>query len=160
MKKVLICTLSAMMLLCSFSLKNLLGGKSSTAATTTTTTTTTNNDGVSAGKALRALYTSYKAAGKYDASNLNNIVNTISLVNSCKNLKTNAADKTYWSGFAQGLVMGSENLVTEQISDQVTTQLSDIVSKVDTDKLETASQQASAVQSISSDISSLLATFK
>jgi len=161
MKKVLVCTLSAMMLLCSFSLKNLFGGSSSSSTeTTTTTTATTNNDGVSAGKALRALYTSYKAAGKFDYTNLNNIINTVSLVNSCKNLKANLADKTYWSGFAQGLVTGSENLVTEQISDQVTSQLSDIVSKVDTDKLESAAQQASAVKSISSDITSLLASFK
>ena len=143
-----------------FSLKNIFGNKTTTTPAPTAATVSTNPDGVSAGKALRTLYTNYKAAGKYDAGNLGNILSTISLVNSCKNLKTNMADKTYWSGFAQGLVMGSESLVTEQISNQVTTQLNNIASKIDTEKIETASQQASAVKSIASDISGLLATFK
>lgn len=167
MKKVLVCTLSAMMLLCSFSLKNLFGGGSSSsssqpAATTTTTApvVVTSNDGVSAGKALRTLYTNYKAAGKFDYSNLNNIISTITLVNSCKNLKANMADNTYWSGFAQGLVSGSENLVTDQISNTVTTQLSNIVSQVDTEKLESAADKLAATKTVANDLTTLFQMFK
>lgn len=168
MKKALICSLAAMMLLCSFDLKSLFGGsKSSTTQTQTTTATTTtpavsvNPDGKSAGSALRTLYTNYKAAGnKFDYSNLNNVISTLTLVNSCKNLKANSKDKTYWSGFAQGLVMGSENLVTDQISNVVTSQLSDLAEKIDTEKLESTTQKVSAVKSVASDVTNLLALFK
>ncbi len=166
MKKAIICSLAAVMLLCSFDLKSLFGSKSSSTTAPATTATTTapavavNPDGKSAGSALRTLYTSYKAAGKFDYSNLNNIISTLTLVNSCKNLKANSKDKTYWSGFAEGLVLGSENLVTDKISETVTSQLSDIAEKVDTEKLESAAQKASAVKSIAGDITSLLASFK
>ncbi len=148
------------MLLCSFSLKNLFGNKTAATTETTATTATTNVDGVSAGKALRSLYTNYKAAGKFDYSDLSNIMNTISLVNSCKNLKANLADKTYWSGFAEGLISGSENLVTEKISDQVTNQLSNIVSQVDTEKLESASDKLNATKNVANDLTTLFQLFQ
>ncbi|MCQ2348171.1 MAG: hypothetical protein MJZ65_03175 [Paludibacteraceae bacterium] len=165
MKKALVCSLAAMMLLCSFSLKNLFGSKSTTTTTTaaepqTTAVVATSTDGAAAGKALRALYTNYKAAGKYDASNVSNILNTISLINSCKELKTNAKDKTYWSDFAKGLVLGSENLVTDQISGAVTSKLNEIASSIDTEKLESTAQKASAVKTVASDVTTLLQMFK
>lgn len=163
MKKALICSLAAMMLLCSFDLKSLFGGSKSTTTTTTPATTqvvSTNTDGSAAGKALRALYTNYKATGKYDASNVSNILNTISLINSCKNLKTNAKDKTYWSDFAKGLVLGSDNLVTDQISGAVTSKLSEIAASVDTEKLESTAQKASAVKTVAGDVTTLLQMFK
>ncbi|MBQ0076295.1 MAG: hypothetical protein KBS69_04085, partial [Bacteroidales bacterium] len=146
MKKTLLFGLASVMLLCSFSLKNLFGSKSTTTAPTTETTTTVNPDGKAAGAALRTLYTNYKAAGKFDVKDPANILNTISLISSCKNLKEKASDKSYWSSFASGLVTGSEDLVTEEISDQVTEGLNTLMSNVDTSKLETVADKAATVK--------------
>lgn len=160
MKKTLLFSLASVMLLCSFSLKNLFGSKSTTTAPATETTTTVNPDGKAAGAALRALYTNYKTAGKFDVSDPTNIINTISLITNCKNLKENASDKTYWSGFASGLVAGSEQLVTEDISNQVTEGLNTLVSNIDTSKLETVAEKATAVKSASSGLQDIFALFK
>lgn len=160
MKKALLCGLAAMMLLCSFDLKSLFGGSKSTTTTTTTAAPTTNADGKAAGKALRTLYTSYKETGSFNYKDPMTILNTISLVNSCKNLKEKAQDKTYWTSFASGLVSGSENLVTEQLSNTVTTQLNNIVTNIDTEKLESAAEKATAVKSVAGDVTSLLQMFK
>ncbi len=150
------------MLLSSFSLKNLLGGKSSTPASETTVTTP--SDGQAAGAALKALYAQYKADGKFDAGNINNIMNTVSLINSCKNLKSSIKDGEYWKSFCSGLILGSDNLVTENIADNVTTQLSTLIENVDTSKLESASNNtlaaAQTVGQSANAISNILALFK
>ncbi|MCQ2342055.1 MAG: hypothetical protein MJZ75_00980 [Paludibacteraceae bacterium] len=160
MKKILFYTLAAM-LLCSCGMQNFASSSSNAApAATSATTLSTGNDGASAGRALRALYTSYKATGKYDYTDLTNIMNTISLVNSCKNLKTNAKDKAYWQSFAEGLVIGSDNLVTNQISNTVTTQLNNIVSNIDTEKIESASEKLAATKTVANDITSLFKLFQ
>lgn len=168
MKKSFILAMAVVMTLCSFDFKSLFGSKSSSSATTTTTTTTTtvaeNSEGRAAGSALRALYAQYKADGKYDYTNLSNIMNTMSLLQNCKNLKTNAKDSDYWKSFATGLVLGSENLVTEQLSSTVTNSLSALMENVDTEKLESASNNAVAAaataKSTASSISNLLSLFQ
>lgn len=165
MKKVLLLGMATVMLLCSFSLKNLFGGsKSSTPTTTTPTETTintnTNNDGMAAGKALRGIYTQYKADGKFDAGNINNILNTISLINSCKNLKENAKGGDYWTSFAAGLVLGSEQLVVPDVSSTVTDKLGEMIENVDTSKLESTVEKAQAVNTAANDIMSIISLFK
>ncbi len=137
---------------------------STTSTTTSTTATGTTNDGQTAGAALRALYTQYKADGKYDYTNLNNAINAIQLVQACQNLKSNVKDGDYWKNFASGLILGSDGLVTEKISNTVTEQLSTMVESVDTSKLESASTSTvAAIQSASetaSAISNILSLFK
>ena len=160
MKKTIALCTAAMMLLCSFSLKNLFGSKSTTTTPAATTTTTINNDGQSAGKALRGLYTQYKADGKFDYSNINNIINTVSLVNSCQNLKTNIKDSDYWKSFAAGLVIGSESLVTDELSGTVTEQLNDLVQNINSEQLNKVTTQAATVKSAADNISSLMSLFQ
>ena len=63
-------------------LKNLL--KQTTSATTESAGTT---NGKAAGSALKSLYTQYKADGKLDMSNLNNILNMSTLASNVKGLK-------------------------------------------------------------------------
>lgn len=166
MRKALVLSLATVMLLCSFSLKNLFGSKSTTEPAPAATVeevapvATIETDGRAAGAALRTIYANYQKDGKFDYSNLNNIISTISLINSCKSLKENGKDKAYWSDFATGLVLGSENLIKEEISGTVTSKLADMVQKVDTEKVESAVEKAAAVKTVASDMSALLSLFK
>jgi len=164
MKKVLLAALIAVVTLSGCSV---LGGSSSTsnaASAVQSAVSATSNDGVSAGSALSALYKQYKADGKYDYTNLTNVMNTIKLLQSCKNLKSNAKDSQYWKSFASGLILGSNNLVTEQTSGIVTNSLSNLVKNVDADKLQSAQtntvEAVGAAKSAASSISNILALFK
>lgn len=114
---------------------NALSGQSSEPAGTT--------QGKTAGTALRSLYTQYKADGKIDTKNITNILNMLTLVNSCSELKNNKSDKTYLKNFTQGLVLGSSNLVTTNNSTSVLCGLTSLANTVDTSSLQ---QAATAVQ--------------
>ncbi len=126
------------------------------ATTTSTTATSSSTDGQAAGRALKALYTQYKADGKFDATNLSNIANTMLLIQNCKGLKTSFKDSNYWKAFAQGLILGSDNLVTQQVSNTVTSQLSNMMQNIDTEKLESAGQNASQAASAAASAASSL----
>ena len=93
-------------------LKKLLGGKSETTTTTQTTTAATSN-GQAAGVALKALYTQYKADGKLDMGNLTNLMNLTTLATNVQGLKGQSNKSAFYMDFAKGLVLGSNNLVTE-----------------------------------------------
>ena len=104
-------------------LKNLLNKVKGTTETTATeasattaaeTASTATVDGKAAGVALRALFTQYKADGKFDMGNLNNLLNLTSLANNIQGLKGQTNKGAFYKDFASGLVMGSNNLVTEQ----------------------------------------------
>ncbi|MCQ2333989.1 MAG: hypothetical protein MJZ88_05175 [Paludibacteraceae bacterium] len=171
MKKTLILATAVIMLLCSFDLKNLFGSKATSTASTpapatvaATATTATNAEGKAAGAALKALYSQYKADGKFDYSNPNNILNTISLLDNCKQLKSNAKDGEYWKSFASGLILGSENLVTEDLANGVTEQLNTMMENIDTTKLEKAKSNtmaaAGTVATCATSVNNLLSLFK
>ena len=100
----------------------LSNGASSTPAATTTTNTTSNalTAGQGAGTALHALYTQYKADGKYDYTNLQNAMNTVSLLANCEGLKTGYKDKTYLKDFGKGMIASSLGLVTQSNVQSVT----------------------------------------
>ncbi|MBQ7697179.1 MAG: hypothetical protein IJT35_01170 [Paludibacteraceae bacterium] len=162
MKKVLLASLVALLVLSSCSA---LKGTSSNANTVASAVSSaTSSDGMAAGQALSAIYKQYKADGKYDYTNLNNALNTIKLLQSCQNLKSNAKNSTYWKNFAAGLVLGSNNLVTDQLSGTVTNSLNSLVSNVDTQKLQSAGQNAtdaiSTAKQTASSISNILSLFK
>ena len=142
-----------------------LKGTSSNANTVASAVSSaTSSDGMAAGQALSAIYKQYKADGKYDYTNLNNALNTIKLLQSCQNLKSNAKNSTYWKNFAAGLVLGSNNLVTDQLSGTVTNSLNSLVSNVDTQKLQSAGQNATdainTAKQTASSISNILSLFK
>ncbi len=162
MKKVLFVSLIALLVLSSCSA--IQGTSSSSAGSSVATAASTSNDGVDAGRALNALYNQYKKDGKYDYTNLNNALNTIQLLQSCQGLKTNAKNSEYWKNFATGLVLGSNNLVTDQLAGTVTNSLGNMVSNVDTEKLKSAKNNTleaiGTAQQTASSISNILSLFK
>lgn len=129
-------------------LKNLLNkGKSETTETVSAGTT----NGQAAGAALKALYGQYKADGKVDMNNLNNIINLATLANNIKQLKGQTDKSTFYKEFAAGLITGSNNLVTSKNSTSVMSGLTNLVNNVDlsglTSKAASASSAASAALS-------------
>lgn len=113
-------------------LKNLL--KKATTETTAASAATSN--GQAAGAALKALYTQYKADGKIDLSNINNIMNLAALANNLKDLKGQTNKSAFYKDFAAGLVTGSNSLVTSSNSTAVMNGLSKLVNNVDLTALQ------------------------
>ena len=108
-----------------------------TTATTTATTATAENAaqtaGQGAGNAILALYNQYKADGnKYDYKNLQNALNTITLISNCEGLKDNYKNKTYLTDFGKGMVASSLGLVTEDNAETVTNSLVEMVKSSET----------------------------
>lgn len=85
----------------------------------------TGNTGSSAGLALLNLYTQFKADGKLDLSNSNNISNLVTLATNIKGLK-GSTSKTDLSSFVNGLISGSKNLVNKGNSTSVLNSLKSI----------------------------------
>ena len=119
-----------------------------TAATTQTTATQTNaaeSAGQGAGNALLNLYNQYKADGnKFDHQNMQNILNTVTLIANCEGLKENYKDKTYLSEFGQGLMTSSLGLVTQDNVETVTNNLADMVKNSETVQNATSTAQNTA----------------
>lgn len=157
MKKTLFICMAAAMMLCSC---GALKSNSSSTSAATTQTTSPGTAGQGAGEALKALYTQYKADGKFDYQNMNNIMNAWSLIQNCQGLKNNAKDSNYWKSFATGLIGGSEQLVTEKTSDAVMNGLNTVMENIDTSKMQNMSEKASAVANTASQLGSLLQMFK
>ena len=134
-------------------LKNLLNkvkGTTETTATDASATTATETastatvDGKAAGVALRALFTQYKADGKFDMGNLNNLLNLTSLANNIQGLKGQTNKGAFYKDFASGLVMGSNNLVTEQNTTSVMDGLTNLVNNVDLSGLTQKAEETQA----------------
>lgn len=134
-------------------LKNLLNkvkGTTETTATEASATTATEAastatvDGKAAGVALRALFTQYKADGKFDMGNLNNLLNLTSLANNIQGLKGQTNKGAFYKDFASGLVMGSNNLVTEQNTTSVMDGLTNLVNNVDLSGLTQKAEETQA----------------
>ena len=139
MKKItLLVTAALMMSACGF-LKNSSSSNNATTATTTTAATTAPAEnaaqtaGQGAGNAMLALYNQYKADGnKYDYKNMQNALNTITLLANCEGLKDNYKDKTYLKEFGKGMVASSLGLVTEDNAETVTNSLVEMVKSSET----------------------------
>lgn len=106
------------------------------AAATTTGNTTSNAAlvaGQGAGNALQAIYAQYKIDGnKYDYKNLQNIMNTVTLVANCEGLKENYKDKSYLTEFGKGMIASSLGLVTQNNVQTVTNGLVEMVKNSET----------------------------
>ncbi len=152
-----------------------------TSSATTTTTTTTNNTasgldalagllgaaqqpaqsesytaGQQSGVALKALYTQYKADGKLDFSNLNNLLNIVNLSAQVQKITKAEKGTVDYSEFGKGLVAGSVNLVNDLNKDQVVNVLTQQLSKVDTSKItEVAGQAQTTVNNVTESINSV-----
>ena len=102
-------------------------------------------NGQAAGAALKALYAQYKADGnKLNMSNLQNILNLTTLATNVQGLKgiTNKTD--FYRDFAAGLVMGSNNLVSQNNSTSIMSGLQNLVNNVDLSALQGKAGNAAA----------------
>ena len=118
-------------------------------ATTQTTAATQTNAaqtaGQGAGNALLGLYNQYKADGnKYDYQNMQNILNTVTLIANCEGLKDNYKDKTYLSEFGKGMIASSLGLVTQNNVEAVTNNLVEMVKNSETVQNATTTAQNTA----------------
>ena len=115
-----------------------------TTATTAAPATAT-SAGQGAGTALLNLYNQYKADGnKYDYKNMQNILNTVTLVANCEGLKTNFKDKTYLKDFGKGMIASSLGVVTQNNVESVTNSLVTMVKESETVQNATTTAQNTA----------------
>lgn len=161
MNKIMICVAATLIMAgCGF-MKNSTGSNQNSAVSSQSTTTTTaqsGNTAVSAGQgagnALLALYNQYKVDGnKYDYKNMQNILNTVTLVANCEGLKDNFKDKTYLKEFGKGMVASSLGLVTQNNVETVTNSLVDMVKNSEAVK-NAGTKTTQAVQSASTTAAS------
>ena len=124
--------------------------------------------GQGAGNALQGLYTQYKADGKYDYKNMQNALNTVTLIANCEGLKDNYKDKTYLTEFGKGLIASSLGLVTQNNVSTVTNSLVDMVKNSETvqnissqaqSTTNTAASYAGTAAQYAGSISNLLSLF-
>lgn len=125
--------------------------------------------GQGAGNALLALYNQYKADGnKFDYQNMQNILNTVTLVANCEGLKSNYKNKEYLSDFGKGMIASSLGLVTQNNVESVTSSLADMVKNSETiqnaktqtqSTVSTAAGYANTAAQYAGALSSLLSAF-
>lgn len=125
MKKILFLVAASFMLASCGMMQNTATGTQSSAVSSNQSTAIT--AGQSAGTALQALYTQYKADGKYDYTNMQNIMNTVTLIGNCEGLKQNYKEQGYLSDFGKGMIIGSLGLVTQNNVETVTSNLYEMV---------------------------------
>ena len=112
--------------------------------------------GQQSGVALKALYTQYKADGKLDFSNINNLLNMVNLSAQVQKITKAEKGTVDYSEFGKGLVAGSVNLVNDLNKDQVVNVLTQQLAKVDTSKLtEVAGQAQTTVSTVTESINSV-----
>lgn len=139
----IIAAVAIMMTSCGMLQKSSTNAQSNTTQATTTTTTATNaqSAGQGAGTALTALYKQYKADGnKFDYKNMQNILNTVSLVGHCEGLKTNYKNTDYLKEFGKGMIASSLGLVTQNNVETVTNSLVEMVKN--SESVQNAATQA------------------
>ena len=131
MKKVIFAVAAAMLMTGCGMMKRTTVSVDQPANNTTATTAapvTATSAGQGAGTALLNLYNQYKADGnKYDYKNMQNILNTVSLIANCEGLKSNYKDKTYLKDFGKGMIASSLGLVTQDNVESVTGGLVDMI---------------------------------
>jgi len=131
---------------------------SQTAQTAPVSTVETANTAISAGQgagsALQAIYAQYKADGnKYDYKNMQNILNTVTLLANCEGLKDNYKNKDYLTDFGKGMIASSLGLVSRDNVQTVTNSLVDMVKNSETIQ-NTKAQATQAAQNTVSQAAS------
>jgi hypothetical protein len=132
-------------------LKNLLNKATETVSDAT-------SSGQAAGAALKALYTQYKADGKLDMTNLNNIINLTTLSNNIKELKGMSNKSTFYKDFATGLMKGSDSLVDKSNSTSVMNGLTNLVNNVDLSSLTESTTQQTTTTSTATSASEIVSS--
>ncbi len=77
--------------------------------------------GQSVGSSIKNIYSQYKTDGKFDASNVNNLLNIATLAANYNTLKETEKSSQYYGDLIKGMIVGSSNLIQENTADQVKT---------------------------------------
>ena len=102
--------------------------------------------GQQSGAALKSLYSQYKTDGQIDVTNLNNIIMLAQLSNGIQGLKGVDDKSAFYTDFAAGLILGSDNLVTKQTANPVTSTLQTLASGTDLSTIAAAGVMAALSQ--------------
>jgi len=98
--------------------------------------------GQQSGVALKALYAQYKADGKLDFSNINNLLNIVNLSAQVQKVTKAEEGTVDYTDFGKGLIAGSVNLVNELNQEKVVNMLTQQLSKIDTSRITEAADKA------------------
>ena len=98
--------------------------------------------GQQSGVALKALYAQYKADGKLDFSNINNLLNIVNLSAQVQKVTKAEEGTVDYTDFGKGLIAGSVNLVNELNQEKVVNVLTQQLTKIDTSKITEAADKA------------------
>jgi hypothetical protein len=101
-------------------------------------------------------------------TNLTNIVNLTTLANNVQGLKGMSNKADFYKEFASGLVLGSNNLVSQSNSNSIMNGLQNLVNNVDLSGLQSKTENAAAkgaaalenATTIANSVSSILNIFK
>lgn len=112
--------------------------------------------GQQSGVALKALYAQYKADGKLDFSNINNLLNIVNLSAQVQKVTKAEEGTVDYTDFGKGLIAGSVNLVNELNQEKVVNVLTQQLSKIDTSKITEAADKAqTTVNTVTESINSV-----
>ena len=100
--------------------------------------------GQASGAALKSLYSQYQTDGQIDVTNLNNIIMLAQLTNGIQGLKDVDDKSAFYSEFAQGLILGSDRLVTKSTAGTVTNTLQTLANSTDLSLISAAGVVAMA----------------
>lgn len=169
MKKIFLFVAAALLMTSCGMMQSNAGTNAPAGTTTTQAAPTAMNAGQGAGNALLSLYNQYKVDGnKYDYTNMQNMLNTVSLISNCQGLKSNYKDQDYLKDFGKGLVASSLGLVTQSNVQTVTNSLVDMVKNSESvqqisgqaqSTATTAAQYANTASQYAGALSSLLSAF-
>ena len=100
--------------------------------------------GQASGAALKSLYSQYQTDGQIDVTNLNNIIMLAQLTNGIQGLKDVDDKSAFYNEFAQGLILGSDRLVTKSTAGTVTNTLQNLANSADLSLISAAGVVAMA----------------
>lgn len=100
-------------------------------------------NGQASGAALKSLYSQYKTDGKVNMQDMNNVMNIMYLVNAIQGLKGMDNKSAFYTDFATGLVLGSNNMISSSNSSAVTGMLGTLANANMPELTQAAKQAAS-----------------
>ena len=123
--------------------------------------------GQQTGVALAALHSQYKAAGKVDMSDFSNILNVAIVANAAQTLKEQTEGGQYYKDFGKGLIVGSNELVSDATLGNVVAGIS-ALTNVDVNSLQGKGDNAAAkgveamenLADIATSVSAIMALFQ
>ena len=123
--------------------------------------------GQQTGVALSALHSQYKATGKVDMSDFSNILNVAIVANAAQTLKEQTEGGQYYKDFGKGLIVGSNELVSDATLGNVVAGIS-ALTNVDVDSLQGKGDNAAAkgveamenLADIATSVSAIMALFQ